>query len=133
MMSLRQLEEDILATGKIDSHQLEALRQRVYAGANVDRRKADFLVELHKRLDYPNRGFEQFFYHAIKDHVLATGRIGAAESLWLKEMLFADGRLDDRERKFLHELKGETRETSPEFDQLYREAMKQPQEQHACG
>jgi hypothetical protein len=49
-------------------------------------------------------------------------------------MLFADGKIKDEERKFLHELKGEADdETSPEFEALFKESMKEPQEQHTSG
>jgi hypothetical protein len=50
--------------------------------------------------------FEQFFYQAIKDHILAHGRIDAEEAAWLRRMLFADGKIKDEERTFLRELKG---------------------------
>jgi uncharacterized membrane protein YebE (DUF533 family) len=51
----------------------------------------------------------------------------------LRRMLFADGKIDDEERKLLHELKGEAKEVSREFEALFAESMKQPQEQHTCG
>ena len=34
-------------------------------------RRADFLVELHKRVQHLTPAFEHFFYQAIKDHILA--------------------------------------------------------------
>ena len=74
--------------------------------------------------------FEHFFYQAIKDHILAHGRIDAEEAAWLRRMLFADGKIEDEERKFLHELKGEAKQVSREFEVLFEESMKQPQEQH---
>jgi hypothetical protein len=77
--------------------------------------------------------FEKFFYQAIKDHILAQGRIEAEEAAWLRRMLFADGRIDDEERKFLHELKGEAEQVGREFDVLFEECMKQPPEQRTCG
>ena len=48
-------------------------------------------------------------------------------------MLFADGNFTDEERKFLHELKGEAKQISPDFELLFAECMKQPQEQHTSG
>ena len=133
MLQLRQIEQDILATGKLDGHHLEALRREVYADGKIDRRGADFLVELHKRVQHLTPAFEQFFYQAIKDHILAHGRIDAEEAVWLRRMLFADGEIDDEERKFLHELKGEAKQVSREFEVLFEESMKEPQEQRTCG
>jgi hypothetical protein len=132
MLKLQKIGQDILSTGKVDGPHLEALHRQVYADGNIDRQKADFLVELHKRVEHMTPAFEQFFYQAIKDHILADGRIGVEESAWLRQMLLADGKLKDEERKFLHELKGEAKQVSREFDALFTESMKLPQEQHTC-
>jgi hypothetical protein len=133
MTDFRQIEHDILANGRVDGRELEVLRGQLYADGKIDRRGADFLVELHKRVQHLTPAFERFFYRAIKDHVLGQGRIDAEEAGWLRRMLFADGKIDDEERKFLHELKGEAKQVSGEFEALYRESMKQPPEQHTCG
>src|SRR5262245_20508064 len=133
MPELRKIEQDILASGKIDSPELEVLRRRLYAGGKIDRRGADFLVELHKLVQHLNPGFEQFFYRAVKDHLLADGRIDAEEAAWLRRVLLADGKIDDEGRKLLHELKGEAGRVSPEFEALFMESMKQPPEQRTCG
>ncbi|MGH7172649.1 MAG: hypothetical protein ACRELG_20400 [Gemmataceae bacterium] len=133
MLKLRHVEQDILANGRVDGPELEALRRQLYADEKIDRQKADFLVELHKRVQHMTPAFEQFFYQAIKDHILTDGRIDAEESAWLRRMLLTDGKIKDEERKFLHELKGEAKQVSPEFEVLFAESMKQPQEQHTCG
>src|SRR6187431_174485 len=78
MLEMRKLEQDILTSGKVDSHDLEVLRQRVYVGGKVGRTEADFLVELHKRLPHRTPSFDQFVYRAIKDHLVADGRIDAS-------------------------------------------------------
>jgi hypothetical protein len=133
MQDLRQIEHDILANGKVDGPELEVLRRQLYAGGTINRRGADFLVELHKRVQHMTPAFEQFFYQAIKDHILAQGRIDAEETVWLRRMLFADGKIDDQERKFLHELQGEAKQVSREFEVLFQDSMQQPPEQHTCG
>lgn len=133
MLHLQEIEQAILANGKVDGPELEALRGHLYAGGKVDRRAADFLVELHKRVQHPNPAFEQLYYQAVKDHILADGRISAEEAAWLRRMLFANGKIDDEERKFLHELKGEAKHVSREFEVLFEESMKQPPEQRTCG
>ena len=132
MLELRQIEHDILAIGKVDGKELELLSKRVYAGDKINRQTADFLVELHKRVQHRTPAFETFFYQALKDHILANGRVGVEQSAWLRRMLFADGKIDDEERKFLHELNGEAQQVSPEFKALFEESMKQPQEQRTC-
>ena len=133
MADLRQIEQAILANGRVDGPELEVLRGQLYVDGKVDRRAADFLVELHKRVQHVTPALQHFFYQAIKDHLLADGRIDAEETAWLRQMLFADGKIDDQERKLLHELKGEAKQVSREFEALFAESMKQPQEQHTCG
>jgi hypothetical protein len=133
MLHLKEIGQAILVNGRVDGPELEALRRQLYAGGKIERPQADFLVELHKRVQHPNPAFEQLFYKAIKDHILAHGRIDAEETSWLRRMLFADGKFDDEERKFLHELKGEAKQVSGEFDVLFKESMKQPPEQRTSG
>jgi len=133
MPALQELERDIMFCGKVDGRELATLRKHVYANGKPDRAKADFMVELHKRVQHMTPAFEQFFYQAIKDHILADGRIDAEEAAWLRRMLYTDGKIDDQERKLLHELKGEAKDVSREFETLFRDCMKQPPEQHTCG
>lgn len=133
MQHLRELEEAILANGRVDGPELETLRQTLYAGGKIDRPAADFLVVLYKRVQHRAPAFVKFFYQAIKDHLLADGRINAEETAWLRQMLFADNRIDDEERKFLRELKGEARQVAPEFLTLFAECEKHPAEQRTCG
>lgn len=133
MMDLRQLEQQILANGKVERHELEGMRRELYVGGKIDRRAADFLVVLHKRVQHLTPDFEHFFYEAIKNHILTDGQIDAEEAAWLRRMLFADGKIKDEERKLLHELKGEAKQISREFEVLFEESMKQPQNQHTCG
>jgi len=133
MLELGQIEQDILAIGKVEGQELEVLRKRVYAGRKIDRQTADFLVDLHKRVQHRTPAFEKFFYQAIKDHILAHGRISKEESTWLRRMLFVDGKIDDEGRQFLHELEGEAKDVSYEFEALFNESKKEPTEQRTCG
>jgi len=133
MVQLRDIEQDILAIGKVEGEELEVLRKRAYAGGKIDRATADFLVELHKRVQHRTPAFEKFFYQAIKDHILGHGRINVEETAWLRRMICADGKIDDEERKFLHELKGEAKQVSHEFEALFNECMKEGPEQRTCG
>jgi hypothetical protein len=133
MPHLQEIKQAILTKGRVDGPELETLRLQLYAGGKIERPEADFLVELHKRVQHMTPAFEQFFYQAIKDHVLAHGRIDAEETAWLRRMLFVDGKIKDEERKFLHELKGEAKKVSREFETLFVECMKESPEQHTSG
>jgi hypothetical protein len=129
---LRHIENHVAETGRVHRQDLKTLRQLLYADGKIDRAEADFLVELYKRVQTRSPSFEQFFYKAIKDHILAKGRISAGEAEWLRQMLFGDGKIRDEERQFLHELKGEAQEISPEFEALLKECMKLPPESHTA-
>jgi hypothetical protein len=133
MQELRRLEERIATVGRVDGQDLELLRQALYADGKIDREEADFLAELHKRVRNRTHAFEQFFYQALKDYVLADGEISAEEAVWLRQLVFADGKIDDQERRFLHELRGEAKQVCPEFEALFAQAMKEPPEQHTSG
>jgi hypothetical protein len=134
MQNWQEIEQAILAKGRVHGSELDLLRQKLYAaGGKIERRDADFLVELHKRVQHMTPAFEKFFYQAIKVYILAAGRIDAEETAWLRRMLFADGKIKDEERKFLHELKGEAKKVSREFETLFAECMKEGPEQHPCG
>lgn len=133
MVDLRQIEHDILASGRVDGQDLDVLRWHLTARGKLDRAGADFLVGLYRRVQHRTPAFTRFFYKSIKSHVLADGGIDAKGAAWLRQVLFADGKIDDEERKLLHELKGEAGQVSPEFEALFNESMKQPQEQHTSG
>ena len=133
MLNLRQIEQDVLANGRVDGRELEMLHRQLYAAGTIDRRGADFLVELHKRVQHLTPAFEHFFYQAIKDHLLGDGGINAEKAIWLRQMLSAGRWIKDEERKFLHELNGEAQEVSPEFEVLFKQSMKQETERHTCG
>jgi len=134
MADLRQLMQEVLADGRIDGQEIERLQRELYSDGKIDRAEADFLVELHKRVQRPTgHAWEKFFYQAIKDHILADGSIDVEEAAWLRQMLLEDGRIDDEERKFLHQLRGEAKNVCREFEALYTECMKEPPPPHTSG
>jgi hypothetical protein len=51
-------------------------------------------------------------------NVLKDGKTDAGEAKWLRKMLFAEGKIDPGEKKFLACHKKGTQRTSPEFDKL---------------
>jgi hypothetical protein len=121
---LRKLMQDVLENGKVEADELRLIRDALYADGKIDRQEADFLVEIHKRVQRVTPAFEDFFYQALKDHLLADGAVDAEETSWLRQMLGRYGRVDEREKKFLRELKGEARDVSPEFQALFAECTR---------
>jgi hypothetical protein len=130
---LREIEERALARGWLDERDLEQLRRVLSDDWQVSRREADALLRLRQRVHDRPPAFDRFFYEAVGNYLVRDGRISAAEAGWLREMLYADRKVDDEERQFLRRLKDEVREASPEFEALFAEAMKQPREPHSSG
>ena len=121
MPLLRDLTGKFLADGKIDAREVEALGDLLYTDRTIDRTEAEFLIGLHRRVERVSPGFEKFYYKAIKDHVLVLNR-GAitAESVeWLRGLIMADGKVDEREKKLIRELRGESSSICPEFEAMY--------------
>jgi uncharacterized membrane protein YebE (DUF533 family) len=123
----------ILADGTIDDEEVKILKKELWADGEIDREEVQFLIELRnlaqkkakaKKVEV-NQKFEQLFFKAIEENVLKDGQIDAAESGWLRELLFADGKIDANEKKFLAKLKKSATGTCPEFEKLYEDCMSQ--------
>ena len=122
----------ILADGKIDDAEVKILKKELWADGKIDDEEVKFLIELRNtaqkkakaKKEEVNANFEKLFFKAIEANVLKDGQIDATEAKWLKEMLFADGKIDDNEKKFLGRIKKEAKTTSPEFDDLYDQCLK---------
>jgi uncharacterized membrane protein YebE (DUF533 family) len=119
----------ILADGRIDDTEVKILKKELYADGTIDRDEVKFLVELRGLAQKKAKGedlspaFERFFFKAIEDNVMADGTIDAKEARWLRDMLYADKKIDANEKKFLKRLKQQARSTSSAFDALYEECM----------
>jgi uncharacterized tellurite resistance protein B-like protein len=122
----------ILADGVIDDAEIKVLKKELWADGKIDKKEVEFLIELRNqaqkkaraRKEEVSAGFERLFFKAIEENVLADGNIDAKEARWLREMLYADKKIDDNEKKFLGRLKKAAKKTSPAFDALYEECMK---------
>jgi len=133
MTNFRELEQRVLGNARIQGQEIEELKKALYVGGTIDRPSADFLVVLRKRAARHAPAFDTFFYQAIKDHVLADGRVSAEEAAWLRQMVLQDGQIHDEDRQFLRQVRGEAKQVSPEFESLFAECMKQPMEQRTSG
>jgi uncharacterized tellurite resistance protein B-like protein len=121
--------ETILADGKIDDAEVRALQKELWTDEEIDAKEVAFLIELRnlaqkkaKAKKVPvNPKFETLFFKAIEQNVLRDRKINTKEANWLRKMLFADGKIDDNEKRFLKRLKKEAKKTSPEFERLYQQ------------
>jgi hypothetical protein len=121
----------LLADGKIDENEVKVLRKELWADGKIDADEVKFLIELRNEAQKKakaskaevNAKFEALFFKAIEENVLRDGRITAKEAKWLRDMLFADRKIDANEKKFLTKIKKAATKTSPEFEQLYQECV----------
>src|SRR4029077_17330419 len=105
------------------------LRKELWADGKIDKEEVDFLIDLRNTAQKKAKGgelspaFENLFFKAIEENVMADGVIDTKEANWLRKMLFADGKIDAREKKFLQKIKKAATKTSAAFDKLYEECM----------
>jgi len=123
MANLQELKAKILADGSIDDAEVAVLRKEIYADGEVDKDEVVFLAELRSQAASVCEAFEVFFFEAVKKNVLTDGSIDAEEAAWLRTALYADGKIDDREKQFLRDLKAGAKSTSPEFQALCKECL----------
>lgn len=121
--------EAILADGKIDEAEVKVLQRELWADGKIDAKEVEFLIELRNTAQKKAKKeplhpkFENLFFKAIQENVLRDGEISAKEADWLRKMLFADGKIDENEKKFLTRIKKAATKTSPKFEQLYQECV----------
>jgi hypothetical protein len=122
----------ILADGKIDEAEVKVLKKELYADGKIDMGEVRFLIDLRTAAQKKAKAkkeellpvFEKFFFKAIQDNVLKDGKIDASEAKWLREALFADGKIDQGEMEFMNTLSKKAKEKSPEFVQLFEDCEK---------
>jgi len=120
---LNELKKRLLADDKIDEQEVELIRKELYADGKIDKEEVEFLIALREKAKEVCPAFEELFFAALKQNVLTDGSIDAEEAGWLRATLFADGKIDDNEKKFLRALRAESRQRSPEFDKLFDECV----------
>jgi uncharacterized membrane protein YebE (DUF533 family) len=119
----------LLADGKIDDAEVKVIKKELYADGKIDKSEVGFLIDLRNAAQKKAAGgalstaFENLFFKAISDNVLQDGVISTKEANWLRKMLFADGKIDEGEKKFMKKLKAGATKTSAAFDALYAECV----------
>ncbi len=115
----------ILTDNRIDTQEVELLRDNFFTDEKINLSELDFLQELRNDSKTAVKAFTELFIEAAKSRILADGVIGKSEAKWLRKAIFADenAQVDEVETRLLEELKAEAKETSAEFDELYNECM----------
>jgi len=123
MADLKALKAKVLADGVIDDAEAELLRKEVYADGVIDKDEVEMLAQIRDQAKSVSDSFEDLFFAAVKQNVLHDGDIDAEEAAWLRKTLFADGKIDDREKQLLRDLKAGAKKVAPEFELLCKECL----------
>ena len=114
----------ILAEGHIDTKEVRILRQAFLDYDRIDAEELVFLKELRNQAKSYVKPFTELYIDSVKNYMLAEGGyLNPEKAKWLRQAIFADGRVDDDEKRLLRELKAEAKQTSPEFEALYQAAV----------
>lgn len=119
----------ILADGRISADEIKMLKKELYADGKIDKDEVEFLIALRNAAQKKtkngrvNPNFDKLFFKAVESKVLDNGIISARETAWLRKMLFADGKIDAPEKRFLAYLKKHATKLNPAFEALYAECM----------
>jgi hypothetical protein len=121
----------ILADGLVSDEEIKVLKKELYADGKIDQKEVQYLIELRNAAQKKakakkgevNPKFEKMFFQAIEDSVLDNGIISASEAKFLRELIFADKKVDANEKKLVQTLKKKAKKTATEFETLYTECM----------
>jgi hypothetical protein len=122
-----------LADGKVDEPEIAILKRELKASTgNWFKEGVTFLVDLRNAYTKKAKAkkealsdvFENFFFKVVTDYVMKDGSISDHEAKWLRETLFADGKIDDREWDFLQNLDKKATKKSNAFITLFADAQK---------
>ena len=124
MANWRQLAMSaLLADGAIDEREVEILRKEFFADRRIDRAEMEFLLEARKKAGSCVPSFEKLLFEALRSVVLEGGVISAEKTEWIRQFIFADGRVDAAEKHWLKELNHLADRVCPEFVALYNQCM----------
>jgi hypothetical protein len=123
MVDLLKLKMRVLADNAIDEDDVDLICRELNRQNKIDNQVIRFLFSLRKEAQWVCPLFHQFFFETVEFHVLLDGCIDAKEARWLREVLYADGKIDEHEMRFLWNLKRRAKSICPEFQQLYDECM----------
>jgi uncharacterized tellurite resistance protein B-like protein len=117
----------LLADGIVDESEVKVLKKELYADGKIDKKEVEFLIDLRVAAQKKAKGeplssaFENLFFKAVQENVLADGNIQAREVAFLRKAIMADGKVDDSEKSFLKRLKKGAKTTSSAFEKLCEE------------
>lgn len=123
MKDLSKWEIELLKDGKIDAQETIAIRQELWESGTINKEKADFLVRLRNQAKELDPSFTTMFFEAINAFVVDDDTIAEDKIAWMREMLMADGKIDEDEKVFLAGL-NKAKNKPESFKDFYDECLK---------
>lgn len=124
MANWRQLAMSaLLADGAIDEREVAILRKEFFADRRIDRAEMEFLLEARKKASSAVPSFEKLLFECLRSVILADDVISPEEAAWIRDHIYADGKVDAAEKHWMKELKCLAGRTCPEFEALYQQVM----------
>jgi uncharacterized membrane protein YebE (DUF533 family) len=105
---MKNLINSILEDGKIESEEVQKLREAIFADGEVDKKEAEALFQLNDSATEKDPSFKDLFVEGIKSYILADGEIDEEEEKFLLEHISKDGQVDENEKALLETLAAET-------------------------
>jgi uncharacterized tellurite resistance protein B-like protein len=126
MGRLYELQDHLLADGKITQAEVDVIREYVDENGQLDLDDVKLLVTVLSEAREVCKQFDDLLFPVLKKVLLADGQIAPDEQFYLLKMLYSDGHLRESEKRFLRELRSELATTTPEFDRLCETALAAP-------
>jgi hypothetical protein len=119
-----ELLSTVLADHRIDDCDFLMICDQLYRHGKLGLDDAKWLVELYCQAQERCPAFDELFFRVLEEIFLADGEIQPSEQFYLLKMLYSDRIITEREKEFLHTLLQKAQHTSPEFEELCREAFR---------
>ena len=133
MANLYKLQSELLKDDKITSDEVDKIKAHIQQDGQLDYEDIKFLIPLVAEAKHVCREFDALFFPAMRQVLLADGKIGLDEQFQLLRMLYSDGKVRECEKRFLRDLYNSADEVTPEFTQLCETALECPVTDWAVG
>lgn len=112
-----------LADGRLDTKETEIIKREILADGKLDKSELEWLVDLRNSAKEAVGVFHEFFFSVLKQVILEDGEISDNEANWMTKVIFADGVVDETEKKFIRELQSSAKKVGPAFEALCKKVL----------
>jgi len=106
-MNLTNLYDSVVADGKIDSDEVDQIKNIIFDDGIIDDNEVDFLFKVNDAVSGNDNceEWQELFVAAITDNIMADGTIDEDEAVKLENRMNGDNKIDIVEKALLAELK----------------------------